>query len=158
MDKNLFPQAPGPHRAAMTAKCVEGTVFSVATWEIQHTETWPDFPEVCAELRDVVAAEFPHENILVVYVCGTDHARHCGGLLRQKNTGVCVVRRDGGSEGERGLTSQQPWNLFRATHATSDTSTVASYSSTHVSSTKSALSYYLPGITERLPVYFRHAS
>ena len=116
----------------MAAKCVEGSVFSVSTWEIQHTETWPDFPEVCAELCNVIEAEFPREDILIVYVCGTDHARHCGGLLRQKNTGVCVVRRDG-SDGECALTSQ-PWNLFRTTHATSETSTVASFSSTHVSS------------------------
>ena len=96
--------------------------------QIQHLDSWPDFPVVCQHLATVVKQKFPGERIQVVYVCGTDHARHCGNLVIKKNIGVCVVSRESG----QGLLASKFEGMVPVQHTGEDAGDVAGHSSTQV--------------------------
>lgn len=63
---------------------------SVATWESEVEDGWPDFPEVAAALEAALADRWGPNAPGVVYVCGSDHYAHA--RLRGLSE-VCVVAR-----------------------------------------------------------------
>ncbi|KAL9657406.1 hypothetical protein ABK040_014394 [Willaertia magna] len=64
-----------------------------------------DFPQVTLSLSSYLKEVIPNENILVLYLCGSDHFFRCGTLhsLRNKEkthgVGVCVLKRPSHHEG-----------------------------------------------------------
>jgi len=67
----------------------------VATWECREEGYLPDYPVVLAQLEKQVHAISGAEEVLVLYVCGTDHARYCEhGFPGIRNAGLVVIARD----------------------------------------------------------------
>jgi len=97
-----FEFANAQERVAMCRLAVEGVEWvDVGTWEARKMGTWPDFPEVLDNLTEHVSSVNIEVNgwisreITVFYVCGTDHARHCGSGFARPNRGLVVVSRAG---------------------------------------------------------------
>lgn len=70
----------------------------VGTWEARQLGRWPDYPEVLDDLTKHVlglSSSGATQDIIVFYVCGTDHARYCGDGFRHPNKGLMVISRMG---------------------------------------------------------------
>jgi len=107
----------------------------IVVHKIQHTKHWPDFPEVVDELVHQVSTAFPGKDVLVVYVCGADHAVYCSSLLRQNGVGVCVIKRAGSGKGKvfaGNSSSDSLSKLFYAKHITEGSTDFEQFSSTKV--------------------------
>ena len=66
-----FGLSAGFRLAVARLAVAEDPLLAVGAWEATQPGSWPDFPEVCEDLRRRVHAS-------VYYVCGTDHAAKCG--------------------------------------------------------------------------------
>jgi len=73
--------------------------LQVGTWEARQLGGWPDYPEVLDDLTkhvlDLEADVNGTQDVVVFYVCGTDHASYCGGGFRHHNKGLMVISRIG---------------------------------------------------------------
>jgi len=94
--------ADAKERVAMCRLAVGGVEWmDVGTWEARQIGGWPDFPEVIDDLAGHVSSVNIEVNgagsreINVFYVCGTDHARHCGRGFDRPDRGLVVVSRAG---------------------------------------------------------------
>ncbi|RDH76898.1 hypothetical protein DVS77_18875 [Mycolicibacterium moriokaense] len=65
--------------------------LAVGSWESSAVGRWPDFPEVKAELEQVLRHEFGEDAPEVVYVCGADHFPYAKDVVSP----VCAVGRSG---------------------------------------------------------------
>ena len=61
-------------------------LVAVGAWEALRPGDWPDYPDVCNDLRN-------RFGVRVYYVCGTDHATKCGLWSGMGEIGVVVVPR-----------------------------------------------------------------
>ena len=89
--------AAAKHRIEMARLAVaDHDWIEVATWEARVPDRWPDYPEVMDALQAFLGEQFgPRgEDILVFYVCGSDHLRYCKEGFGKPHQGLIAVPRD----------------------------------------------------------------
>jgi hypothetical protein len=72
--------------------------LSVGEWEARERGGWPDFPDVLESLAARVHSVEGAADVVVLYVCGSDHGRYCQDGFAGRGLGVVIVPRAGDVE------------------------------------------------------------
>jgi hypothetical protein len=91
-----MPHVQAEGRVAMCTLAVQHhSWLAVGTWETRQRGHWPDYPEVVSALFNHIHSLEGADDVTVIYVCGTDHARYCGRGFGVPGQGVIVIPRAG---------------------------------------------------------------